>query len=102
VLTATLFLANKRAPGLSGFDFATVPSPLLLVHHVDDACRETPYSSAKRLAERYPLVSVSGGNPPRSEPCQALTPHGFLGREAPTVDAMTKWMLKQPYPREIN
>jgi hypothetical protein len=101
-LTATLFLANKRAPGLSGFDFATIPSPLLFVHHVDDGCRETPYASAKRAAERYPLVSVSGGNPPQSEPCQAMSQHGFLGREAQTVDAMAKWMLKQPYPREIN
>lgn len=101
-LTATLFLATKREPGLSEFDFATVPSPLLFVHHVDDGCRETPYSSAKRLAERYPLVSVSGGNPPQSKPCQAMSQHGFLGREAQTVDAVTKWMLKQPYPREIN
>jgi hypothetical protein len=102
VLTATLFLANKRAPGLSGFDFATIPSPLLFVHHVDDGCRETPYSSAKRLAERYPLVSVSGGNPPQSNPCQAMSQHGFLGRETQTVDAISKWMQKQPYPREIN
>ena len=101
-LTATLFLATKREPGLSGFDFATVPSPLLFVHHVDDGCTYTPYSSAKRLAERYPLVSVSGGNPPLSKPCQAMSQHGFLGREAPTVDAISKWMLKQPYPREIN
>jgi hypothetical protein len=31
-----------------------------------------------------------------------MTQHGFLGREAPTVDALAKWMLKQPYPREIN
>jgi pimeloyl-ACP methyl ester carboxylesterase len=101
-LTSTLFLANKREPGLSGFDFATIPSPLIFVHHVDDGCRETPYASAKRTAERYPLVSVSGGNPPQSQPCQAMSQHGFLGREAQTVDAVSKWMLQQPYPREIN
>jgi hypothetical protein len=102
VLTATLFLANKREPGLSGFDFATISSPLLFVHHVDDGCNETPYASAKRVAERYPLVSVSGGSPPQSKPCQAMSQHGFLGREAQTVDAISKWMLKQPHPREIN
>ena len=102
VLTATLFLASKREPGLSGFDFGAIPSPLLFVHHVDDGCDVTPYASAKRVAERYPLVSVSGGNPPQSKPCQAMTQHGFLGREAQTVDAVSKWMLKQPHPREIN
>ena len=31
-----------------------------------------------------------------------MSPHGFLGKEAETVEAIAKWMLKQPYPREIN
>ncbi|MGH6693311.1 MAG: alpha/beta hydrolase [Gammaproteobacteria bacterium] len=102
VLTATVFLASRRQPGLSGFDFASFPTPLLLVHHVDDGCEYSPHSAAKRLADRYPLVSVSGGPPAQSKPCEAMSPHGFLGREVDTVDAIAKWMLKQPYPREIN
>jgi len=101
VLTATLFLASRRQPGLSGFDFSSIPVPLLFVHHVDDGCDYTPHSAAKRLADRYPVVSVSGGLPPQSKPCEAMSAHGFLGREADTVDAIAKWMLKQPYPREI-
>lgn len=102
VLTATLFLAAGRRPGLSGFDFSTIPTPVLFVHHVNDGCTYTPYSSAKRLADRFPLVSVSGGLPPQSKPCDAMSEHGFLGKEAETVDAIAKWILKQPYPREIN
>jgi len=102
VLTATVFLANRRSPGLSGFDFSAIAVPLLFVHHVEDACNITPYSEAKRLADRYPVISVSGGPPPQSKPCEAMSAHGFLGREADTVDAIARWMLKQPYPREIN
>ena len=103
VLTATVFLANRRGqPGLSGFDFSSIPVPLLFVHHVDDACNVTPYSAAKRLADRYPLVSVSGGQPAQSAPCEAMSAHGFLGKEAGTVGAIANWMLKQPYPREIH
>jgi len=102
VLTSTLFLASRRQPGLSGFDYSSIPVPLLFVHHVDDGCDYTPHSAAKRLADRYPVVSVSGGLPPQSKPCEAMTPHGFLGREADVVDAIAKWMLKQPYPLEIN
>jgi hypothetical protein len=102
VLTATLFLVAGRRPGLSGFDFSTIPTPVLFVHHVNDGCTYTPYSSAKRLADRFPLLSVSGGLPPQSKPCDAMSEHGFLGKEAETVDAIAKWILKQPYPREIN
>ena len=102
VLTATLFLATRREPGLSGFDFASIPSPLLFAHHVNDGCAYTPYASAKQLSQRYSLVTVSGGLPPRSKPCEAMSEHGFLGREAATIDAIAKWMLKQPYAREIN
>ena len=102
VLTATLFLATKKQPGLSGFDFSSIPSPLLFVHHVDDACPYTPHSSARRLADRYPLITVAGGPPPQSKPCEALSPHGFLGKEAEAVSAIAKWMLREPHPREIN
>jgi len=102
VLTSTLFLASRRQPGLSGFDFSSISIPLLFVHHVDDGCDYTPHSAAKRLADRYPVVLVSGGLPPQSKPCDAMTPHGFLGREADVVDAIAKWILKQPYPLEIN
>ncbi len=102
VLTATLFLASNRQPGLSGFDYAAIPAPLLFVHHADDGCAYTPYAPARRLSERYPLVTVSGGSPAQSAPCEAMSEHGFLGREAATIEAITNWMLKQPYSREIN
>src|SRR5882672_3979181 len=105
VLTSTVFLPSsgrRSQPGLSGFDFAAIPAPLLVVHHVDDGCSVTPNHAAKRLADRYPLVSVSGGQPPQSEPCEALSAHGYLGKEEETVEAIVNWMLKKPYRKEIN
>ena len=102
VLTSTLFLANRAQPGLSGFDFAAIPSPLLFVHHVDDGCNVTPYSSAKRVADRFPVISVSGGLPPQSKPCEAMSQHGYLGKESETVEAIANWILKKPYSREIH
>lgn len=101
VLTSTVFLANRRQPGLSGFDFATIPVPLLFVHHADDACNLTPYSSARRLSDQFPLISVSGGLPPQSEACEAMSAHGYIGKEAETVKAIAQWILKQPYPKEV-
>lgn len=102
VLTATLFLAARSGPGLSGFDFSTIRAPVLFVHHVDDGCRYTPYRDAKSLAARFPLVTVQGGDPARSDPCEAFSAHGFLGKEPATVEAIVNWMLKKPYRDNID
>lgn len=107
VLTAAVYLPSGRrsargGAGLSGFDFASIKTPPLLAHHQDDGCSTTPYHAAQRLADRYPLISVKGGEQARSAPCEALSEHGFLGREAETVEAMVNWMLKKPYRTEID
>ena len=101
VLTATLFNAAKAGPGLSAFDFGSIKVPVLLVHHRDDGCRQTPYAPAQRLSSRFPLITVAGGDPPQSEPCEPFSNHGFLGREAQVVDAISAWMLGKPFPRDI-
>ena len=49
----------------------------------------------------FPLVSVTGGLPPTSDACEPMSPHGYLGRETETVDAIVNWMLRRPYAREI-
>jgi predicted alpha/beta-hydrolase family hydrolase len=87
---------------LSDFDLAGIKAGLLIVHHSEDACAICPYDEARRRAGDIALITVSGGRPAESGPCEAMSPHGFLGREADTADAIVKWMLKQPYPREIH
>jgi len=103
VLTATLFLAGKRMgqQGLSGFDFSSIKPRLLFAHHRQDACTYTPYRSASALGGRFPLITVAGGLPAQSPPCEALSEHGFLGREAETVEAIVNWMLDKPFRKEI-
>ena len=106
VLTATMFRqaprnASEPGPGLSKFDFATVKIPLLFVHHVSDQCGSTPYGEAARLVDRYPLITVFGGPPPQSGPCDAFSQHGFLGKEPETVEQIVNWMLKKPVSHEV-
>jgi hypothetical protein len=74
---------------------------VLLVHHREDACSSCPYAEAERLAGRFPLVSVRGGKPPESGPCDPFAAHGYFGKEAETVDAIAAWMLGKPFSREI-
>lgn len=101
VLTSTVTNADRTGSALSGFDFGSIKVPVLLVHHRDDGCRSSPYSGAERLSKKFPLISVSGGDPPQSEPCEAMSQHGYLGREAPTTQAMRNWMLGREFAREI-
>jgi hypothetical protein len=103
VLTSSLFFTDTRArfAALAGFDWSSVRIPLLLVHHEDDGCGATPYTEAARLGRRFPLVTVKGGKPPESGPCDPLAQHGFFGKEAETVDAIAAWMLGKPFAKEI-
>ena len=100
-LTSSVFKSSRGGAGLVGFDYKSIRSAVLLVHHVDDTCHVTPYWEAKRLSSSYPLISVSGGDPARSEPCEAFSAHGYLGVEAPTVSAISRWMLGLEFARTI-
>lgn len=106
VLTSSLFRAvparsKEPGPGLSKFDFVSIKVPLLFAHHVSDQCQFTPYGDAARLSESYPLITVWGGSPPESSPCEARSQHGFLGRESETVEQIVNWMLKKPFLFEV-
>ncbi len=104
VLTSSLFYSGsgpRARQVLAAYRWEQIRIPLLFVHHQDDGCGATPYREAKRLGSRYPLVTVHGGKPPESTPCEPLSNHGFLGTEAQTVDAIAAWMLAKPFPKEI-
>lgn len=104
---AGLVLTSMMAVPGRGWEAVDMPKPgeiklpVLFVHHREDACQATAYPAAERIAEGFTLISVKGGAPARSGPCDPFSPHGFLGREGVTVDAITGWMLNKPYAREI-
>jgi hypothetical protein len=104
VLTSSLFysgVGQRARQVLAEYRWEQIRIPLLFVHHQDDGCGATPYREAQRLASRYPLVTVYGGKPPESGPCEPLSNHGFLGKEAETVDAIAAWILAKPFAKEI-
>ena len=74
--------------------------PAFVLWHEQDACSETPPDLAAALAEKLsasPKVTVktlTGGAPPRSGPCDALSPHGFLGIEDQASAALLAWIAE--------
>lgn len=101
ILTSTVTQRDRDGPALSTFNFASIKVPVLLVHHRDDGCKPCPYWAVERLAKSWPLVSVSGGDPPQSGPCDPQSAHGYWGKDASVAKAMKAWMLGQEFPREI-
>jgi len=94
ILTASVFLAGRNGPGLSGVEFDLPAKRLLWVHHESDPCSFTPYREAQRFAAKShsPLLTVRGGGPARGAPCEARSAHGFVGVESETVLAMRSWV----------
>jgi hypothetical protein len=101
VLLSTATRRDREGPALSAFDFASIRIPVLLVHHRDDGCFTNPYTNAQRLGTSFPLISVSGGDPPRSGPCDSESAHGFFGKDALVARAIKDWMLGRDFPREL-
>ena len=101
ILTSSVFHAGRNGIGLFGYDFGGIKAPLLFVHHVYDGCRACPYRDAESLGRRFPLISVSGGKPAESDPCESFAAHGYFGREAETVAAIKSWMLGRPFPKAV-
>jgi len=72
--------------------------PVLLVHHRGDNCKWTPFSEAEQLSRRFKNSSrvdfeaVEGGSTPLSDPCNALSAHGFFGIEEKVMEIMVGWM----------
>jgi len=72
--------------------------PALFVHHRDDGCRVSSYAAARRQFDRMAssprkdFITITGGDRPVSEPCQALSHHGFLGKEQEAVRAIAQWL----------
>lgn len=68
---------------LGGFDYNKTKIPQFFIHHKNDPCPLTTYSSAKSISQKFnlPLISVTGGSDFEGFPCQAFTQHGFKGKE---------------------
>ncbi len=99
VLTSSMAVQTHRvAPINASVDVAAITLPTLFVHNKEDACPACAFSAVPALMERFvnarkkALIAVSGGSPPESEPCEALSRHGYLGIEDEVVGDIVRWI----------
>ena len=72
--------------------------PTLVVHHKQDDCVVTPYELAVALMRsltktpKKELLTFTGGDLSVSDPCEAMSYHGFLGLDVEVVVAIASWI----------
>ena len=77
---------------------SAVTVPTLIVSHRKDGCDITPAADAPKLTKalsksrKVDVVLLDGGSPPQSDPCQAMSQHGFLGIEGQAVDRIAQFI----------
>ena len=92
----------RRGVGLSEFDFGTLKTPLLIVHHVKDLCPTNLFGPAQKLTERFPAIVVDGPDETRpDQPCAPGTNHWFAGREKDTIAQVFNWIHGKAWSRLI-
>jgi pimeloyl-ACP methyl ester carboxylesterase len=110
VLTASIVDSGRgrnRTATVYDLPLKRITMPVLVVHHRQDACWATPIGAAAGLpatlggSPKVDFVEVSGGDPPRSAPCEALAAHGFLGRERDVVGVIAAWVAGKPIPKQV-
>jgi len=96
VLTSSILVGRKER-AVTDMDLAALKIPVLVVHHKDDQCRETPFAGTDKLmkkltnAPRKELIAVSGGTT-QGDPCEAAAYHGYNGIEDQVVQAIETWI----------
>ena len=75
---------------VAGFDYASLPTPQLHIHHENDACEGTPYRAVKWYANNN-LVTVRGGVA-QGDPCGGGHLHSFEGRDEVVAQAIADWI----------
>jgi len=96
VLTSTVLRVAKGRP-VPNMNLKKIGIPVLVVHHRQDGCENTPYAEIPSLmaglsaSPRKELLTFDGGQS-RQNPCSALTYHGFFGIERDVVTKIAQWI----------
>ncbi len=95
VLTSSMTVANSNGIDVLSMNLAASRVPVFVMAHDQDQCSVTPPAGAQSIVSRLTgapvtgLALLTGGLPPAvSDPCEALTRHGYYGIESQAVDAI--------------
>lgn len=98
VLTSTVTKSSRMlANSAAAADVRRIPVPVLFVHNRNDGCFVSPPAGVTALIARFPpgadvtRIDVASDES-MSDPCEALSPHGYLGIETEVAGKIVAWM----------
>ena len=101
VLSSSETRANVSGEILFDSDPGAIAVPALTVANQGDSCPSTPPADAARIAAslarspRKEIITVQSDQI-QSHPCEALSPHGYLGIEASVIQRIAGWIVAAP------
>jgi hypothetical protein len=100
VFTSSVTQQTRLNGSVFNVSLANYSGPALVASHEGDGCRATPAADAPRLlaalssAQPKKVQIFSGGQPPRGDPCEAFSQHGFIGIEGQVMNAIADFILR--------
>jgi pimeloyl-ACP methyl ester carboxylesterase len=91
--------AKNFPQGVLSMGLPQIRVPTLIMSHTDDSCEAAPPTDAPALAMRLRRASkveitlLTGGDPPKSDECNAYAPHGYFGIETQAVDRIAQFIM---------
>ena len=97
-------LTKKYADGVTGMKLKKFKKPVLIVSHKYDSCDVSPPEDATKLKSKFKkspqveVVILDGGHADKSDPCHALSSHGFYGIEDEAVKQIANFITQPTLP----
>jgi len=99
VLTSSVTRVGRAGETIFDAEPGAIAVPVLVVSNEYDTCAETPPGDAPRVlsaltrSPRKELVMVSNSQiARRADPCEGMSPHGYLGIEGMVVQRISEWI----------
>ncbi len=108
IIALSALYRDSRGESLERFDWGQLKQRVLIVGHRKDGCRNTLFQDSSTVAREnsFPLIAASGGyedlaKSARAE-CGPWAHHNFLGIEKSVSREIIRWILGQPFQREVD
>jgi hypothetical protein len=101
VLTSSVTQPNRNGETVFSAGPGAIAVPALVVSNNRDTCRSSPPSGASDLlaalsaSPRKEVIMVDS-SAIQSDPCEAMSPHGYLGIEGSVIERIAAWINAAP------